>query len=106
MRRAAATRLYWILAYTVVVHAATLFFCLLIAYVHYGGWPLWVERLWLGLATLWFFWPLVLLAHPSRSFIRVSVPIVAALPFVVLWIREYVKIAEVTFGPLKKLDVF
>jgi len=104
--RPAATRVHRILGLLAVLHSAALLVWLLIAYVRYGGWPLWVEHLWLGLATLWFVWPLVLALHHGRSFLRWLVPVLFSVPFVSLWIRHYVTIARVALDLLPKHRVF
>jgi hypothetical protein len=59
----------------------------------------WTHRLWVGLATLWFFWPFVLAIHPARSVRRVLVPLIIAAPFVLLWFRLYSSVlAPPVFG--------
>ena len=55
-------------AYTTLV--VVLLFTLAHAGIDHG----WILRLWLGLATLCLFWPIVLVFHPGRSFARVLLP--------------------------------
>ena len=89
-----------------VLHSAALLVWLLVAFVRYGGWPLWVEHMWLGLATLWFFWPLVLALHRGRSLLRFVLPVLISVAFAALWIRHYVPVARLALGLLPKHDVF
>jgi len=102
----AAIRVHRILGLIAVLHSIVLLVWLLIAFIHYGGWPLWVEHLWLGLATLWFFWPLVLALHHGGSFLRIMLPVLISVAFAALWIRHYIPMARVALGLLPKHDVF
>jgi hypothetical protein len=101
-----AIRVHRILGSFAVSHSAALLVWLLIAFVHYGGWPLWVEHLWLGLAGLWFFWPVVLALHHGRSLLRFVLPVLISVAFVALWIRHYVSMARVALDLLPKDRVF
>ena len=46
-----------------------------------------VVLLWVGLAMLWFLWPIVLALHPAQSAWRVLIPLGVAAPFVFFWFR-------------------
>ncbi len=48
-------------------------------------WMDWHLRLWIGLAILWLFWPLIFVLHPARSARRVLIPLMVAAPFVFFW---------------------
>ena len=60
--------------------------------------PPWYDRLWVGIATLWFLWPLVLLLHSGGSALRVAVPLVLAGLIAIPWWRMYRSDAAVLFG--------
>ena len=65
----------------------------------FSSWPWGLNPLWVGLASLWLLWPLVLVLHPGRSLLRVVLPVAVALPFLVFcFFREYRVSAKVTFG--------
>jgi hypothetical protein len=53
------------------------------------AWLNWYHRLWVGLATLWFFWPVILALHPAQSARRVLTPLCIAGLLALLWIRMY-----------------
>lgn len=74
MSPAARHRLFGILA---VFHSAVL-----LAWMRTDfGWvmPAHAQLLWVGLATVWFFWPVILLLHVGRSPARVLIPLTAAV---------------------------
>ncbi len=50
------------------------------------GWT----RLWVGFATLWFLWPIVLAVHGVKSVRRALIPLGIAAPFVFVWCRSYI----------------
>lgn len=58
----------------------------------------WFRRLYVGLVTLWFLWPIVLALHPGRSVLRLGV--VALLSAILLWpsLRFYNIFAPEIFG--------
>jgi len=63
-----------------------------------SGGPYWVEHLWVGITTLWLFWPIILVLHPGRSILRLLLPLVVAG---ILWVpcaRAYNIIAPTHFG--------
>ena len=60
--------------------------------------PKWFDPLWVGVATLWFFWPIVLLLHVGRSFLRFVVPLVIAGVITIPWWRIYRFEAAPIFG--------
>jgi hypothetical protein len=92
-----------ILGCAAVLHAGLLLF------VPEAAGPTWLgftHRLWVGLATLWFFWPLVLAVHPSKSARRFFVPLLFAAPCVFLWFRAYSSIlAPPLFGLPDMIDL-
>jgi hypothetical protein len=79
-------RVHRILGCLAVAHAGLLLF---VPSTLGDGWMSWTLRLWVGLATLWFLWPLVLALHPAQSARRVLIPLGFAAPFVFLWFRLY-----------------
>ena len=61
---------------------------------------------WVGFATLWLLWPLVLAVHVGRSFLRVIIPLAISLIVLVPSLRNYPLMARVTFGlPLIHYEV-
>jgi hypothetical protein len=64
----------------------------------YSAWPWGFDRFWVGLATLWLLWPLVLALHPGRSALRVTLPIGISVAFLMPCIRAYRIEAPATFG--------
>ena len=58
----------------------------------------WLRRLYVGLVTLWFLWPIVLALHPGRSVLRLGV--FALLSAILLWpsLRFYNIFAPMMFG--------
>lgn len=87
-------RIHRFLGCLAVLHAALL---LIIGFIPGSVSPNW-ERLWVGLATVWFFWPFILVFHPAQSSRRVLVPLGLAAPFVFLWFRFYSFLAPLVFG--------
>jgi hypothetical protein len=80
-------RLHRLFGVFAVVHAVLLF-VIFFPSVR-DDWPPWMYRVWVGLATLWFLWPLALALHPAQSPRRVLVPLAIAAPFVFFWFRLY-----------------
>ncbi len=78
-------RSYRILCFVAILHSVllTATFFLWVRATD-GGWA---YRVWIGAATIWFFWPLVLSLHPRRSILRVAGTLALAAP---LWILAYV----------------
>ena len=58
----------------------------------------WKERLWVGCATLWFFWPIVLVLHPGRSVRRLLVSLPLILILTLPSLRMYDSMAPFVFG--------
>jgi hypothetical protein len=56
--------LFHIFAVAAVLHGGLLLAACFSAAASTSDWPL---RLWVGLATLWFFWPIILALHAGRS---------------------------------------
>lgn len=88
-------RVYRILGCLAVVHSALLFAILLAIFQLHSSdyWAFWV-----GLATLFFLWPLVLALHPGRSFPRLVIPIALAALLFVPSARFYYSMAPGAFG--------
>jgi hypothetical protein len=61
-------------------------------------WPSWLLHVWVGLASLWFLWPLILVLHYARSFLRCVVPIFLAVPFLIIGLRGYRFDAPIILG--------
>jgi hypothetical protein len=74
-------RVHRILGALAVLHSVLLFAILLCVYtgvfspLGFSSWPWGVQPLWVGLASLWLLWPLVLVLHPGRSLLRVALPV-------------------------------
>lgn len=74
-----------VLGYLAVLHSA-LVVALIAAWSTPSGWFI---GLWVAVATLWFFWPLVLFLHVGRSLRRAAVPLLVAGVIAILWWRPY-----------------
>jgi hypothetical protein len=74
-----------------ILHAFGLFVMVRYSLTDFG------VRLWLGFATLWLLWLVVLPLHPAASLLRVVLPVVVALP--ILWpsVRQYSRIGGIYF---------
>jgi hypothetical protein len=73
----------------------------IVAFMTMRPWPVpptWFDPLWLGFATLWFFWPIVLLLHAGRSVLRAVIPLVIAGVIAIPWWRIYSIQAADMFG--------
>jgi hypothetical protein len=92
-------RVHRILGFLAVLHSVLIFavFFGVIVFAH-ASWSFRFNHLWVWFATLWFLWPLVLAFHPGRSVLRLIVPLVIALPFLILCLREYRASAPNAFG--------
>jgi hypothetical protein len=60
--------------------------------------PPWFDRVWFGFATLWFFWPIVLLLHVGRSALRAAIPLLIAAVIAIPWWRIYSIEGAMAFG--------
>jgi hypothetical protein len=101
----AVVRVHRLLGYLAVLYSVLVLSYLLIV-LHIGHMSWTVHHLWVGLASLWLLWPFVLALHPGRSAIRVAVPMVIALLFLLPCFRHYRAMAAVTFGlPLIHYEV-
>jgi hypothetical protein len=58
----------------------------------------WLLRLWVGVATLWFLWPIVLALHRGRSPLRFAVFLSLAVVLLLPSLRFYNIFAPTTFG--------
>jgi hypothetical protein len=75
-------RRYRILCILTILHSLLLIASYPLATYHH---PL-AYRAWVGIATIWFLWILVLCLHPGRSILRVALTLIVAAP---LWIPVY-----------------
>jgi hypothetical protein len=91
-----SARTYKRLGYLALTHAVALFG--LAALVLQNNGLGWFRDLWVGLSTLWFLWPIVLVLHPGRSALRLTV--FALLSAVLLFpsLLFYDRIAPDAFG--------
>ena len=64
MKLLSATKPNWLLGFLAVTHSALL---LIVPATTGDAWLGWSNRLWVGLATLWFFWPPILALHRTAS---------------------------------------
>jgi hypothetical protein len=62
--------------------------------------PWWVHHLWVGLATLWLLWPVVLVVHRARSVLRMALPLVLGAAILCFYRipQSYVESAGISFG--------
>lgn len=79
-----------------VAHAGLLLAAVFFGVVDAESWP---TRLWVGMTTLWFLWPMILALHPGRSSRRVYAGITTAAVLLVLPLRVYDHCAPEVFAP-------
>jgi len=96
MQRLSPRNQHWLLGCLAVLHSAAILTLLVLRPWPWA--PVWFDRLWVGIATLWFFWPLVLLLHIGRSVLRIAVPLLLAGLIAVPWWRMYRLDAAFVFG--------
>ena len=96
MNRSSDRNLHRLLGCIAVAHSAAVIVLFFVS--PWPSAPPWFERLWVGVATLWFFWPVVLVLHTGRSAVRVIVPLVLSLMLLALWYPLYSTIASPAFG--------
>jgi hypothetical protein len=73
----------------------------ILAFMALRPWPVppsWFDPLWVAVATLWFFWPIVLLLHVGRSVLRIAVPLLVAGVIAIPWWRGYSIEGAMAFG--------
>lgn len=88
-----AVKVHRLLGALAVVHGLAL-----LALFRFTEGSLLLERLWCGLTTLWFFWPLVLAAHSGRGIKRFLVPVIgASILFWPIW-QMFSVVAPIHFG--------
>ncbi len=63
-----------------------------------GWFPLQTDLLWVPFATLWLVWPVVLVVHRGRSFLRVVVPLLISLFILSRVFEEYCFRVPVVLG--------
>src|SRR5882757_9220927 len=98
-------RLHRIFGCVAVLHAASLSVFILLWMFHYGSTSLVQERLWVGFATLWLLWPIILALHAGRSIFRFGIPFVISLLILIPSIREYPRTAPYSFGLPPSVDL-
>ena len=84
---ASDARWHRIFAVAAVVHAAIIFASLFALYEQ-EEW-LWFPAVWVGLTTLWFFWPIILALHPGSSCRRAYVSLAVSALLLALPLRSY-----------------
>jgi hypothetical protein len=87
---ASHARWHRIFAVAAIVHA-TIILAALFA-VHQQGTWLWLPRLWVGLTTLWFFWPIILALHAGSSRRRAYLSLGLSALLLVWPIRSYLEL--------------
>jgi hypothetical protein len=109
---AALAREHRVLGCTAMLHSAVLLGLMIgidTGFFHHLGlpsWPWWLHHLWVGVASLWLLWPLILIMHPGASSLRIAVPIMVGTLFLLPCIRDYHQMVPVTFGvPTVKYEV-
>ena len=60
--------------------------------------PWWLDKAWVGFATLWLFWLPVLAIHPGRSVRRLLLPLVVAAPLLFVCARWYALVGPHALG--------
>jgi hypothetical protein len=78
-----ARRAYRQLGYLALAHAVVLLGSTALSITWDGPKKAWLVRLWVGLVTLWFLWPVALTLHRGRSILRFAALI--SLTAVLLW---------------------
>jgi hypothetical protein len=95
-----SVRTYKRLGYLAIAHAGALLaltsFCLASRATDEPGY--WLLPLWVGLVTLWFFWPVVLVLHHGRSALRFALFGLIAAVLLLPSLRFYSMEAPWTFG--------
>jgi hypothetical protein len=97
-RISCSARTYRRLGWAALCHAAAAF--------GLGSWALgilyqdhvWAEPLWVGIVTLWFFWPIVLALHAGRSWRRFALFVFVGLLVLIPSLRIYNRAAPYAFG--------
>jgi hypothetical protein len=91
-----STRIYYLIGAFAVFHSGLLLVRATESLA--DGLPRWSldDRFWIALALLWFLWPVAMLLHPRRSWLRFVVPVVLSLLFLVPSSRFYYWIIEET----------
>lgn len=91
-----SARTYNHLGYLALAHAVAVFG---LAFLLLSGTEVaWRLRLWVGLVTFWFFWPVVLALHRGRSAVRFAVFMLVAAVALFLPVRFYSMVAPQEFG--------
>ena len=96
MQHLSRSHQYRILGCLAVVHSAAI-----VALMVARPWPIappWFDRLWIGFATLWFLWAIVLLLHVGRTAVSAAIPLVVAAVIAVAWWRPYSIQGAMVFG--------
>ena len=85
-------REYRILSFGAVLHSALVLTFFVIS--RFFSAPFWFSELWVALATLLFFWPIVLALHPGRSTLRFVIPVAIAAGLFSPCARVYASVAK------------
>jgi hypothetical protein len=96
MKRLSPRNQHWVLGSLAIMHSAGIFAFMTVRSLPVA--PSWVDPLWVGVATLWFFWPIVLVLHVGRSIVRVTVPLLVAGVIAIPWWRSYSVEGAMVFG--------
>lgn len=91
-------RKYAWLGATALIHAAVSFGLAAFALSTFGYDDGWAPRLWIGVVTLWFFWPIILALHAGRSWSRFVLFVFVGLLVLAPSLRAYNFVAPSTFG--------
>ena len=96
MRKLSDRNLHRLAGLLAVLHSVAIFVSII-----FRPWPdpgRWFDPLWFGFATLWFFWPVVLVLHRGRSLLRAAVPLVLAAAVMSRWFSMYSFIGAPALG--------
>jgi hypothetical protein len=88
---------YRLLGYLALAHAIAIF-GLRFLLVSGGILDEWRLRVWVGLVTLWFLWPVALALHRERSALRLVIFVLLSVVLIFPSLRFYDMVAPVTFG--------
>jgi hypothetical protein len=75
-------RVHRLIGYAIVIHAAFALLAIFAA-LHYGLFAFWFDRMWVAFFIIWALWLFPLFLHSGRSLLRVIIPLVVSLLFIV-----------------------
>ncbi len=90
-------RVHRLIGYATVVHAAIALLAIFAA-LHYGLFAYWFDRWWVAFVTIWALWLFPLFLHRGRSLLRVILPLVVSLLFIVPCAPRFALLASRVFG--------